>query len=59
TGASFVCGYTNGWLGYFPIRRAYEEGGYEVDLGAWSRVRPGSAEVLEASAKKLLHRFKV
>jgi len=54
SGASFVCGYANGWLGYFPIRRAYDEGGYEVDMGAWSRVAPGSAKVLEWEAKKLL-----
>ena len=53
-GASFVCGYSNGWMGYFPIERAYDEGGYEVDIGAWSRVAPGSAEVLEKSACQLL-----
>jgi hypothetical protein len=53
-GATFVCGYSNGWLGYFPLRRAYGEGGYEVDLGAWSRVAPGSAELLEAKAIELL-----
>lgn len=56
-GASFVCGYSNGWLGYFPVQRAYDEGGYEVDLGTWSRVAPGSAEVLEAKAEELLKRL--
>lgn len=54
SGASFVLGYTNGWIGYLPIQRAYQEGGYEVGLGAWSRVAPGSAEKLEAAAKKIL-----
>jgi hypothetical protein len=53
-GASFVVGYANGYLGYFPIRRAYEEGGYEADPGVWSRVAPGSAEQLEAAGKQLL-----
>ncbi|MCX6901868.1 MAG: hypothetical protein NT105_24565 [Verrucomicrobia bacterium] len=48
-GATFVVGYANGWLGYFPIRRAYDEGGYEASVGAWSRVAPGSAERLEAA----------
>jgi hypothetical protein len=48
-GATFVVGYANGWLGYFPIRRAYDEGGYETQAGAWSRVAPGSAEQLEAA----------
>jgi len=54
SGASFVLGYTNGWIGYLPVQRAYQEGGYEVGLGAWSRVAPGSAEELEAAAKKIL-----
>jgi len=49
-GATFVVGYANGWLGYFPIRRAYDEGGYETGVGAWSRVAPGSAERLESAA---------
>jgi neutral ceramidase len=56
-GATFVVGYANGYLGYFPIRRAYPEGGYETDLGAWSRVAPGSAERLEETAKTLLRRL--
>ncbi len=56
-GASFVVGYANGWIGYLPIRRAYDEGGYEVDLGAWSRVAPGSAEHLESFAHKLLNKI--
>ncbi|MBI5394925.1 MAG: twin-arginine translocation signal domain-containing protein [Verrucomicrobia bacterium] len=55
SGASFVLGYTNGWIGYLPIQRAYQEGGYEVGVGSWSRVAPGSAEKLVAVAKKLLH----
>ncbi|MGZ4965116.1 MAG: hypothetical protein ACXWC8_21385 [Limisphaerales bacterium] len=56
-GADFVVGYANGYLGYFPIRRAYAEGGYEVMQGAWSRVAPGSAEYLETQAKNLLGRI--
>jgi hypothetical protein len=55
-GANFVVGYANGYLGYFPIQRAYDEGGYEVIQGAWSRVAPGSAERLQDLAAKLLHR---
>jgi hypothetical protein len=50
TGATFVVGYANGYLGYFPILRAYDEGGYETQAGAWSRVAPGSAERLESVA---------
>jgi hypothetical protein len=53
-GATFVIGYANGWLGYFPIERAYAEGGYETNPGVWSRVAPGSAERLEAAAREIL-----
>lgn len=55
-GANFIVGYGNGYLGYFPVHQAYQEGGYEVATGAWSRVAPGSAERLEAAARKLLRR---
>ncbi len=53
-GATFVVGYANGWLGYFPIRRAYDEGGYEAMPGPWSRIAPGSAERLESAAVECL-----
>jgi hypothetical protein len=56
-GASFVVGYANGYVGYLPIERAYKEGGYEVELGAWSRVAPGSAERLQAIGARLLARL--
>ncbi len=56
-GAWFVTGNANGWLGYFPIRRAYAEGGYEVVAGPWSRVAPGSAERIEAVCISLMERF--
>jgi neutral ceramidase len=56
-GATFVVGYANGYLGYFPIRRAYEEGGYEVIQGAWSRAAPGSAERLQALGARLVRRL--
>jgi neutral ceramidase len=56
-GATFVAGYANGWLGYFPLPRCYAEGGYEVGLGAWSRVAPESAALLEAKARQLLNRL--
>src|SRR5262249_18522703 len=56
-GATFVVGYANGYLGYGPIRRAYDEGGYEVGLRAFSRVAPGSDERLQSLAEKLLERL--
>ncbi len=59
SGATFVVGYANGWIGYLPIRRAYDEGGYEVEPGAWIRVAPGSAERLEELARTLLNKVSV
>ncbi len=56
-GAWFVTGNANGWIGYFPIHRAYAEGGYEVVAGPWSRVAPGSAERLESVCVRLMERF--
>ncbi len=58
-GATFVVGYANGYIGYLPIRRAYAEGGYEVDFGVWSRVAPGSAEMLQSIGERLLDRASV
>jgi hypothetical protein len=58
-GATFVVGYANGYLGYLPIRRAYEEGGYEVMPGPWSRIAPGSAERLQTAAAESLSKTKL
>jgi hypothetical protein len=55
-GATFVVGYANGYLGYFPIRRAYDEGGSQVIEGAWSRVALRSTERLQTVAANLLRR---
>ncbi len=56
SGASFVVGYANGWVGYLPIPAAYDQGGYEVGPGVWSRVAHGSAERVEGVGKALLNR---
>jgi hypothetical protein len=42
---TFYFGYTNGWLGYMPTRKAFPEGGYETT------VTPFTGEA-EASLKK-------
>ncbi|MGI8636947.1 MAG: neutral/alkaline non-lysosomal ceramidase N-terminal domain-containing protein [Segetibacter sp.] len=46
---------TNAALGYFPDRKAYVEGNYEVIT---SRVAPGSAEILAENALRMLHQIK-
>lgn len=46
---------TNAALGYFPDRKAYMEGNYEVIT---SRVAPGSAEILAENALRMLNQLK-
>ena len=33
---TFYFGYTNGWFGYLPTAKAYEEGGYEPRTSPFS-----------------------
>lgn len=39
-------GYTNGYVGYLAERRDWQKGGYEVDLGPWSKVGWESADYM-------------
>ena len=45
------CGLTNGYMGYFPMKSAYDEGGYESRT---SEFKSGVAELLIENAKDLL-----
>ena len=49
------CGLTNGYMGYFPMKSAYDEGGYEART---SRYKPGVAELLIAESKALLNELR-
>ena len=49
------CGLTNGYFGYFPIKSAYDEGGYEART---SQYKSGVAELLIETAKSLLTELK-
>ncbi len=46
-----IVGYTNGIVGYFPDRLAFEEGGYEA---LSCRFAPGIAEAVEEEGRSLL-----
>ena len=45
------CALTNGTMGYFPMKSAYDEGGYEARS---SRFKSGVAEIIIEESKKLL-----
>jgi len=49
------CVTTNGYLGYFPVASAYQEGGYEARSSSF---KEGVAEIIVESGKQLLGRLK-
>ncbi len=57
-GPVYVVGYANGVLGYIPTRRAYEEGGYEVETAHFFygdfRPLPGGLELIAERGAELL-----
>jgi len=46
---------TNGYMGYFPMKDAYDEGGYEARSSVF---RSGSAELIIEEGKKLLEEIR-
>ncbi len=52
---AYLMGYTNGYIGYFPERQAYAEGGYEV---AVTHLDPASEDIYLRALAQLLMRFK-
>jgi hypothetical protein len=53
---TFVAAYANGYAGYLPTPEAWDEGGYEVSEGPWTRVWRDGGEVLGARAAALARR---
>ena len=49
------CSLTNGGIGYFPMKSAYDEGGYEAKT---SRFKAGAAEIIIKEAIKLIENKK-
>ena len=49
-----IMGYANGYFGYFPERKAYAEGGYEV---ATSHLDPAAEEIFLGAVAELMKRF--
>lgn len=46
------CGLTNGYEGYFPVKEAYDEGGYEARASCY---KSGVAETIVTAAKEMLN----
>lgn len=51
---TFIVGYANSYQGYFPTPIAYEEGGYEVNMGRWSRFTAAAGQIVQESALEVL-----
>jgi neutral ceramidase len=49
-----VVGYAEDGIGYIPTDRAFDEGGYEIGPGRWSRLARGSEPILRQAALELV-----
>jgi len=49
------CALTNGYGGYFPMKSAFEEGGYEAKSSSYCS---GVGEAIIEGSKKLLQKLK-
>lgn len=53
---TLVVGYANDWIGYLTTPQAWQEGGYEVGPGPWTRVGPtGGAQLVDKAVALLQH----
>jgi neutral ceramidase len=53
---TFVAAYSNGYEGYIPTPATWDEGGYEVSPGPWTRVGRDGGDVLTERAIALARR---
>lgn len=51
---TLVVGYANDWIGYLTTPKAWQEGGYEVGPGPWTRVGPAVGMQLVDKAVALI-----
>lgn len=54
---TFVIGYANDWLGYFATPQAWQQGGYEIAPGPWTRVGPSGGSLLVEKALELIEQL--
>jgi neutral ceramidase len=55
--STFIVGYANDWIGYLTTELAWQQGGYEVSLGPWTRVGPQGGRQLVDKAVELVARL--
>jgi len=51
---TFVIGYANGYIGYIPTPKAFEEGGYEPTRTWWNRATSEAGKIIKESSLKQL-----
>ena len=49
---TFVAAYSNGYEGYIPTPATWDEGGYEVSPGPWTRVGRDGGDILTERADR-------
>ncbi len=54
---TLVIGYANDWLGYFSTPQAWQQGGYEMAPGPWTRVGPAGGLQLVEKAVELINQL--
>lgn len=54
---TFIVGYANGWIGYIPTQKAWRQGGYEIELGPWTRVGPLAGALVVEKAVELIRQI--
>lgn len=54
---TFVVGYANDYQGYLATAKAWQQGGYEVGHGPWSRVGPEASALVVDKALALIERL--
>lgn len=51
---TMIAAYANGYVGYLAGREDYDLGGYETDMGPWTRLAPGATEQLIDEVRHLM-----
>ena len=54
---TWVIGYANDWIGYLTTPQAWQQGGYEVGPGPWTRVGPAGGSQLVDKAVEIIQQL--